>query len=407
MIRFFCIICLLISVEASAKIEALFHPRDPTLEKISEWILEAQKSVDIAMYNMETGPSSPVIQALKSEHIQARLKDRSLVIRLIFEGSDPVKSQRKMEELEKLGVDARYLGKSIKMHHKFAVIDSELPVDRVITGSANWSMASYTKYNENILFIEDEAEASAQFQEEFNFLWKLSKEFGFAGPQQGPASLGFSDQPGLEVFYNSQRILVKEKSLSSEVWLAQKVIEQIETAQKEIQIASTRIRLEPIMAALLKAAERGVHVRIVISQDDYRDLWKRAHYLLKHPNIQLRVKFYSLKVSDYLEHQMHHKFMVVDQRFLLTGSFNWSKSSEENHIENLIFIDQGAHSQVVHQFVDEFEFVWGLGRHQFEDILANFEIQEEFSCRFSPMVLTVPEVKKLLMYRQKCLMPQK
>lgn len=65
---------LLLPLHADAKIEALFHPHDPTLEKIASWIEEAESRVDIAMYNMDTTDGSPVIQTLKSESIQARLQ---------------------------------------------------------------------------------------------------------------------------------------------------------------------------------------------------------------------------------------------------------------------------------------------------------------------------------------------
>ncbi len=56
---------------AQARVEVLFHPHDPTLEKIAEWISEAQGTVDIAMYNMETTQRLPVIQELTSPRTQA------------------------------------------------------------------------------------------------------------------------------------------------------------------------------------------------------------------------------------------------------------------------------------------------------------------------------------------------
>ncbi|MES2964414.1 MAG: hypothetical protein V4760_11015, partial [Bdellovibrionota bacterium] len=56
---------LTLSSLAQAKIETLFHPTDPTLPKIGQWIRETDRTIDIAMYNMETGGSSPVVEALK------------------------------------------------------------------------------------------------------------------------------------------------------------------------------------------------------------------------------------------------------------------------------------------------------------------------------------------------------
>ncbi len=48
----------------------------------------------------------------------------------------------------------------LKVHHKFAVIDSALSTHRVITGSANWSLSSYHNYNENIVFFDQEPEVA-------------------------------------------------------------------------------------------------------------------------------------------------------------------------------------------------------------------------------------------------------
>ena len=45
------------------------------------------------------------------------------------------KKEAKMKKLEDLGVDARYLGMSRKMHHKFATIDSSADHPVLITGS--------------------------------------------------------------------------------------------------------------------------------------------------------------------------------------------------------------------------------------------------------------------------------
>ena len=145
---------LVVASFAQAKVEVLFHPHDPTLEQISQWIMEAESTVDIAMYNMETGSSSPVIQALKSPDVQARLHSGQLQMRLLFEGyGTPEENSKKMAALEELGLDVRFLGKVVKVHHKFAVMDAGLRNHRVVTGSANWSLSSYRNYNENILFF--------------------------------------------------------------------------------------------------------------------------------------------------------------------------------------------------------------------------------------------------------------
>jgi cardiolipin hydrolase len=41
-------------------------------------------------------------------------------------------------------------------------------------------------------------------------------------------------------------------------------------------------------------------------------------------------------------HHMHHKFALFDGRFLLNGSFNWSRSATTDNEEDLLVIDHPA-----------------------------------------------------------------
>ncbi|MFP5520094.1 MAG: phospholipase D-like domain-containing protein [Bdellovibrionia bacterium] len=386
---------------ADAKVEVMFHPKDPTLEQIAEWIDQAQSTVDIAMYNMETSDSSPVIQKLRSASVQQRIHSQQLQVRLVFEGyGTPTENTQKMAALESLGIDVRYLGKSVKVHHKFAVIDTGLRQHRVITGSANWSLSSYRNYNENILFFSDEAEVTARYQQEFNRLWKNAHEFGSSLEFEESKQMTYVDDENVEVYFNSPRFIDKDSLESSR--LTSQVVRLIGGAQYSLKIATTRVRLVPALEALAAAAKRGVKVQIIISQDDYRDIGRRAKYLFSHPNIQLRVKFYNLKPSEYLKYQMHHKFMIVDDSIILSGSFNWSESSENRHIENLVELKGALAQEVWPQFNQEFVELWGLGRRNVEHLESDLVNMQQIQCAFSPMALNVSEIRCFLKLGADC-----
>ncbi|MNS72482.1 cardiolipin synthetase [compost metagenome] len=396
------IFVLMLAFQAQARVEALFHPYDPTLEKIALWISEANSTVDIAMYNMETGPSSPVIQAIASPAVQARLQSGELKIRLLFEGYGLASEKaEKMRALENLGLDVRYLGKSVKVHHKFAVIDSRLASDRVISGSANWSLSSYRNYNENILFFNQEREITSEFQNEFDRLWKAAKEFGRVDEEAKSEQdhLPQVDQRDVEVHFNSGRTL--NKGIAS-AEITESLVSLIDQAQSEILVASTRVRRTAVLEALSRAANRGVQIRLVISQDDYRDLNKRADYLLNNPNLQLRVKIYNLKVADYMTFQMHNKFMVVDGKTLFTGSFNWSDSSEYNHIENVMELSGTLGAEVIPTYQNQFEKLWNLGRNQYTPLLESLKRQEHKGCGMPAMALSAKEAKVLFSLGRGC-----
>lgn len=390
---------------AQAKIEVLFHPHDPTLEKIGQWIETAQSSIDIAMYNLETSASSPVIQALQSPSVQKRLQTGRLHVRLIFEGyAAPQDNEKKMAELEKLGLDVRFLGKSVKVHHKFAVIDAGLPSAKVVTGSANWSLSSYRNYNENILFFTGEDEVTGRYDLEFSRLWSASQEFGRDDDASERPVADYDDEDGVAVFFNSPRTLGVTDT--QETMLTNQVVRLINEAQHTLQIATTRVRLTPVLEALRAAADRGVHIQIVISQDDYMDIGRRASYLLGRKNLELRVKFYSLKVSDYMTYQMHNKFLIADGEKILAGSFNWSTSSETRHIENLIELAGEKAAQVMPAYVNEFNSIFELGRDQYDAVAERLErLQADGqvpACAIAPMALHVPEIRKLVKLGKGC-----
>lgn len=390
-----------LTLSAEARIQVLFHPHDPTLEAIAGCISDAKSTIDIAMYNMDTTSASPVMQILQSPEVQKRIRSGELKIRMILElYGTPDENAKKRQVVEDLGIDVRDLGKSVKVHHKFAVIDAGGDLDRVITGSANWSLSSYRNYNENILFFTQEPEATSRYQYEFNRLWAASKEFG--------ANLGHSDvevpnyqeQNDIEIYFNSPKTIDKTSQETS--YITGEIVRLIDSAQDHIEIATTRIRLTPVMTAMLRAAQRGVKIQALISQDDFMDLGRRAKYLLNNKNIELRIKFYNLNVGAYITYQMHNKFMIVDGQTILTGSFNWSDSSENKHIENVIELSGKAAQSVLPNYAQEFATLWDLGRDEYAPLLKALQAGQHPACAIPQMALSQAEIRQLLNLGRNC-----
>lgn len=390
-----------LSLTTEAKVQALFHPKDPTLETISSWISEAKATVDIAMYNMDATEKSPIIQMLHSPEIQKRLQSGDLRIRVLLElYGEPAANEQKRQAIESLGADVRFLGLEIKAHHKFAVIDAGGDLDRVITGSANWSTASAQNYNENILFFTQESEVTARFQQEFNRLWKASQEFGVNRNFPEVAVPSSPDDKNVEVYFNSPKTVEPNSPESSS--LTNELIRLIKSAKSNLQIATTRVRIQGVMEALLEAAERGVKIQLVISQDDLRQLGQRAKYLLVNPNIQTRVKFYNLNVDDYISYQMHNKFMIVDGETLWTGSFNWSESSENKHIENIVVLKGATAQEVLPAYKNVFAEIWDMGRTEYAPLLQSLQQGQHTECEIPQMTLTKTEIAALLPFGKTC-----
>ena len=58
---------------------------------------------------------------------------------------------------------------------------------------------------------------------------------------------------------------------------------------------------------------------------------------------------------DATPNHMHHKFMVVDNKSLLTGSYNWTVSAMRYNHENILITEEAG---VVRSFLKEFENLW-------------------------------------------------
>ena len=54
---------------------------------------------------------------------------------------------------------------------------------------------------------------------------------------------------------------------------------------------------------------------------------------------------------------MHNKVIVVDERFVITGSLNFSTNAEESNDENVIIIDN---PDIAKLYMQDFEHIWAL-----------------------------------------------
>lgn len=126
------------------------------------------------------------------------------------------------------------------------------------------------------------------------------------------------------------------------------VISEVSKAKKEILVAIYSLTRRNINSAFVQAVKRGVSVTVKYDarQEDLEAMKDSIDYLKKHD-----VKCVAIKFSD--EHgAMHHKFMVIDRKTVLTGSYNYTVPATILNYENLVSIES---SETVAAFIKEFE----------------------------------------------------
>jgi len=127
---------------------------------------------------------------------------------------------------------------------------------------------------------------------------------------------------------------------------ANQIINSISEARDSIDVCVFTISDDRISEALLEAHQAEVKVRIVSDNDKSNDMGSDIHYLAKRG---VPVKL------DKSAYHMHHKFALFDQRLLINGSFNWTRSASTNNEENITLLYE---KQLVEAFSRAFKLLW-------------------------------------------------
>lgn len=107
------------------------------------------------------------------------------------------------------------------------------------------------------------------------------------------------------------------------------LVQEIKKAKESIFVQAYSFTSEPIIQALIKAHQRGVHVEIILDKSQATD--KRSGTAsVREAGIHT--------VIDRRHAIAHNKIMIIDQDTVVTGSFNFTKSAEEKNAENLLVV---------------------------------------------------------------------
>lgn len=123
------------------------------------------------------------------------------------------------------------------------------------------------------------------------------------------------------------------------------------------------------LEAILRAADRGVKVRLLLDDNNTKDLEAAYFAMAQHPNIQIRVfnpfKFRSFRALDYIldfnrmTRRMHNKTFIADQEVALIGGRNMSNQYYDAG-ENFQFSDMDVVlvGQAVDDIMNSFDEYW-------------------------------------------------
>jgi len=125
------------------------------------------------------------------------------------------------------------------------------------------------------------------------------------------------------------------------------VLSCIREAERKILVAAYAFTSKPISTALLEAHKRGVEVLVVADQKSNGGRHTAATFLAD-CGVPVRLN------GRYAIH--HHKFMVVDNRHVQTGSFNYSAAAVDKNAENVLVVRNVP--ELAAQYASEWQRLW-------------------------------------------------
>lgn len=185
-------------------------------------------------------------------------------------------------------------------------------------------------------------------QNQLNFL--RSKIYELAGKKITPSNHQFI----LEWIKTANSALIIPTAESTDAFFSpgeacrNTIIRQIETAIERLHICVFTISDDSITNSLLTAHKKGVQIKLITDNDKSLDMGSDIEQLAR---AGITVKM------DSTPNHMHHKFMVSDQRSLITGSYNWTLSAAKHNHENIIVTREAG---VVKSFSQQFDQLWNV-----------------------------------------------
>lgn len=132
--------------------------------------------------------------------------------------------------------------------------------------------------------------------------------------------------------------------------IADFIEQKLLTADSTVEVAMYTFTSLPLRDALIRAADRGVEVRICLDRsDENAGINAEVAQGLENSSVQLK------QGLSFAGEKIHHKFTVIDETALMTGSFNFTDSADMRNDENLLYIVDPV---IAGQYTAAFNELW-------------------------------------------------
>ena len=315
-------------------------------QQVVEFLGAARRTLDLAQYDFHLLPAT-------AEIVGGAITDaaaRGVAVRMIYDVGHrnpipvPPPPEPDVELISSLGVPERPIaGIPDLMHHKYAVRDGET----VWTGSTNWTDDSWSR-QENVIAIVESEELARSFTKNFEELWSkgVVEQSGFVEPN--PVRL------------EDTRIRAWFTPGFGEA-LSRRIAKHIRRAKRRVRICSPVLTVAPVLSALAERIDDGFDIAGCLDRPQIEGViyqWGidgNAAWKLPLLRRALDAPFSAKPSTPWgtgpVHDFMHAKITVVDD-VVFTGSYNLSRSGEQN-AENVLEIEDAVVAARLAGFIDE------------------------------------------------------
>lgn len=290
-------------------------------EFLAEAIDRARLSVDVAAYSLN-------LWSIRDALIHAF--QRGVTVRMVME-SDNLDDQE-VQDLIGTGIPIVDDQQEGLMHDKFVVIDHS----EVWTGSMNYTVSGAYKDNNNLICLRS-TQVAEDYTSEFEEM--------FDDHLFGPSSVANTPNPKITIDGTPVEVLY-----SPEDSVAARLLELIDGAQESIYFMAYSFTSNEIGNAIVERAQAGVTVAGVLDNGQINSNQGTEYDAFLQAGLDVRQ-------DGNTEGLMHHKVLIIDRQIVVTGSYNFTASAEENNDENVVIIFD---PDVAATYLEEFQHIYSL-----------------------------------------------
>jgi phosphatidylserine/phosphatidylglycerophosphate/cardiolipin synthase-like enzyme len=314
---------------------------------VADFLGGAQLSLDLAQYDFHLGQETAEVVG---GAVRAAAS-RGVAVRVLYnvDHTNPIPVPPPPEPdvamIESLGVPAKPVaGIPDLMHHKYVVRDGA----GVWTGSTNWTDDSWSR-QENVILVTESAELAEAFTADFDGLWRDGdvERSGRFPPKRIHVG-GIVVRPWFTPGFGED--------------LSQRIARTIGRARRRVRICSPVISSAPVLGTLAQVVSEGkLDVAGCVDATQVADVIRQWHAngnaAWKLPLLEraLAKGFSGKRSTPYAEGSVHdymHAKVVVADDLVFTGSFNLSRSGEQN-AENVLELADPELAERLSAYVDE------------------------------------------------------